>query len=814
MDIFTLTATKFAMSAEGMTWRWALTGSSEAVVHNVRLGSGEWQYEAFTDLFGWLEHYAEPLFDKVESEERIVAALGDWISRNVFGEIARVLADAAPCTIRIVLPHAAAELAFLPLALARVGDQPLAVQQVSLVIDAATAPPSGPRAVRSAGRNPAAPRRLRVLGLFSLPDGSGALNLRRERHELERMVGELAASGRAIEIRSLQYGATRQKLAEAVADRGGWDVVHLSGHGRAGTFMLEKADGSPDPVSGDELVKLLLPLRGRVSLVTVSSCDSGERVARRQREMLADPGVTAREAQSDEAGDDAIGPAGSGRALAAELARRLGCAVVGMRYPVAEPFAAALAAELYSLLFARNLPLASALASAMATAGAGYATVDRPALSVGAPALYSASAIDLRLVAPQVSTRTPRAGSRLAGFPVQPGRFVGRVPEMSRAAQALAPGSGCPAVVIHGMPGAGKTAFALELAYTQRDNFTTFVWYTAPDESADPAAALTHLARTMEQKIDGLKFAHLVDDPAGLDSFLPRLTALFAQQRILLVIDNAGSLLTPAGNWREQRWQRVVGALTGHTGLGRLIITTRFVITGVGPALEEPVGALSETEALLLARELPGLRALLDGTAPPLNETAARGLAHRVMKATSGHPAMLELADGQGEQPLQLAKSILVIEQACTDARTPPGLPQAVGPARWLPVIDGWTGQVSRCLDPSARLLFGILCCLEPDDRERGTLDDVWPHLWRALGRPGDPPAPDTRAIAASGLMGVEHHVEADGLSNSDFLIHPVVAAVGRADAGRHARHLVDRVLADYWSSLFVRAVTGTAPST
>ncbi len=412
MDIFTLTATKFAMSAEGMTWRWALTGPSGAVAHNVRLGSGEWQYEAFTDLFGWLEHYAEPLFDRVESEERIVAALGDWISRNVFGEIARVLADAAPCTVRIVLPRAAAELAFLPLALARVGDQPLAVQHVSLVIDAATAPPSGPRAVRSAGRNPAAPRRLRVLGLFSLPDGSGALNLRRERHELERMVGELAASGRAIEIRSLQYGATRQKLAEAVADRGGWDVVHLSGHGRAGMFVLEKADGSPDPVSGDELVKLLLPLRGRVSLVTVSSCDSGERVARRQREMLADPGVTAREARSDEAGDDAIGPAGSGRALAAELARRLECAVVGMRYPVAEPFAAALAAELYSLLFARNLPLASALASAVAAAGAGHATVDRPALSVGAPALYSASAIDLRLVAPQVSTRTPRAGSR------------------------------------------------------------------------------------------------------------------------------------------------------------------------------------------------------------------------------------------------------------------------------------------------------------------------------------------------------------------------------------------------------------------
>lgn len=125
--------------------------------------------------------------------------------------------------------------------------------------------------------------------------------------------------------------------------------------------------------------------------------------------MLADPGEAVGEARSD---DDAISPAGSGRALAAELARRLGSAVVGMRYPVAEPFAAALAAELYSLLFARNLPLAMALASAMATAGAGHATVDRPALSLGAPALFSASAIALRLVAPQVLPRpTERSGA-------------------------------------------------------------------------------------------------------------------------------------------------------------------------------------------------------------------------------------------------------------------------------------------------------------------------------------------------------------------------------------------------------------------
>ena len=54
----------------------------------------------------------------------------------------------------------------------------------------------------------------------------------------------------------------------------GWDALHLSGHGGRGQFLLEKADGSPDPVDTGELVGLLAPLRGRVRLVVVSACES------------------------------------------------------------------------------------------------------------------------------------------------------------------------------------------------------------------------------------------------------------------------------------------------------------------------------------------------------------------------------------------------------------------------------------------------------------------------------------------------------------------------------------------------------------
>jgi hypothetical protein len=43
---------------------------------------------------------------------------------------------------------------------------------------------------------------LRVLGLFSLPDGGQPLNLRRERHSLVQLIRGIAANGRAAEGQS------------------------------------------------------------------------------------------------------------------------------------------------------------------------------------------------------------------------------------------------------------------------------------------------------------------------------------------------------------------------------------------------------------------------------------------------------------------------------------------------------------------------------------------------------------------------------------------------------------------------------------
>ena len=683
MEDFRLKTMDFARSAARLSWRWVLTQPGGAFLrdHVVSLDAADWHQGALTDPYGWLERRTDHAGDRMGGEQQAVADLGDWISQHVFGTIAELLAQNAPCTVRVVLPDKAPDLAFIPFELARVAGRPLAVSGVSLVIDLAGVSPE-----------PGLPPtdQLRVLGLFSLPDSSAALNLRRERYELERLVGELVGSGRAVKFRSLQYGATRTTVADAVEDGDGWDVVHLSGHGKAGRFILEGPDGGRDPVTGAELVELLGPLRPRVKLVTVSSCDSAERVARQQLELLAP--------HADAAADGSNGdPSGSAEALAIDLARQLGCAVIGMRYPVTESFAAAFARELYRLLFDKGMPLPKARATATAIATTGPVTLDRPALSAGVPALYAESALDLKLTAPRTGSPIvfTYEGTKLAGFPKEPARFVGRVAGMSRAGQALSPRSGRSAIVLHGMAEIGKTAFALELAYTQRDNFPSLIWHPVTQRStSNIGAEVADLAASLDQKINGLGLTPLVNDVAKLRDFLPKLTEVFELNRILLVIDNVDDLLTAAGTWRDDRMKLVIDALTAHAGLGRLIITTRGEIAGLGTGsvLAEPVNPLSPTEAVLLARELPRLCALLDGDAPPLNKSSARGLAWRVINAAGGHPRLLEAADERAGDLAGLAKTVLAADQMWR-ARGSQGNPSPADPDGYLAVLGIWAGD-------------------------------------------------------------------------------------------------------------------------
>jgi tetratricopeptide (TPR) repeat protein len=785
-------------------WRWVLTDLSGAIIadHEVRVDERSWHYEAIADLQYYIASYAAP-DSYAEDEERIVAEVGQWAGSELFGPVAEALANAArkaPVTVRVVVPDGAEGLLFWPLQLAYAEGRPLAVQDVTLVME--TAGDDSVDQVIQMGS------RLRVLGLFSLPEGGQALNLRREHHALVRLVNRIAARGKAAEVRVLQYGVSRDRLQDVLEEAEGWDVVHISGHGAPGELLLETAAGAPDTVTAAELADILGPARESIKLVTVSACWSAAVTAADQRRLL---GLPVAEARPPKRAAGSSSPPGS---FATALTERLGCAVLAMRYSVEDDFAIALSEKLYNLLADKGQPLARAVGMTIKelTAGSRFSV-----LSAVTPALFGGYAAELRLAAPW-RTWAPSYGTgelKMAGFPPAPERFVGRTGVMARSSAALAEASGIPGVLLHGMPGGGKTGCALELAYTHEHAFDRLVWYKAPDEGMEITSSLTDFALTLERYLEDFEMVHLVTSAEKLTGFLPRLTELMERSRLLIVIDNCESLLTSSGQWRDERWGQVIGALTAHRGLGRVIVTSRRipaeplgVIAGddspqaAGPFVES-VDALSADEALLLAWELPHLRRLICGDVPGIDRDTAQALALGVLSIAQGHPKLLELANGQAARPERLADLVSAGDQAWRDQG---GLPEGffttgettASPGDYLSILAAWTNAVTDGLPPAERDLFWFLCCLEETDRERGVLAANWPALWSRLGRAGQPPAFASafEAVADGGLV-AKLTTTAD--KDESYAIHPAVSHAGRARAGQLFQDTVDAAAAFFW---------------
>jgi tetratricopeptide (TPR) repeat protein len=767
-------------------WRWVLTGPGMAFVadHEVRLDGRCWQYEAFADLLGYLDWHVAP--DRLaEDEARIVGEVGTWIGTEVLGPVADALVKARPATVRVIVPPEAQSLLFRPLELAHVNGRPLALQDVTLVMQ------PGP----DDGSNSREGNRLRVLGLFSLPDGGQPLNLRRERHALVRLITGIAAAGKAADVRVLQYGVTRDRLRDVLEEAEGWDVIHISGHGAPGELLLETDAGLPDRVAAGDLADMLDLARDRVKLITVAACWSAALTAAEQRRLL---GLPAPRDSNDRGSHDGFAPG----ALATELTDRLGCAVLAMRYPVGDDFAIALTGKLYDLLAdkGQDLPRAVAITLRQITAGAAW-----PTLSAATPALFGGRAAGLRLAAP------PRAHAdsydtgtlKMAGFRPQPDRFVGRTGVMARASSALAADSGIPGVLLHGLPGGGKTACALELAYTHEHAFDRLVWFKAPDEGLDITGALPDFALTLERELPGFQMIHVLADQDKLTAFLPRLTELMEQRRALILIDNMESLLTDGGEWRDARWGKVIGALCAHAGRGRVVLTSRRLPASATGLQVEAVDALSLDEALLLARELPHLRGLIQGELPGVDGDVARRLALGVLNVAQGHPKLLELADGQAADPMRLGALVEAGDQAWREAGGLPdgffttGESQADG-ADYRHVLAAWTQAVTGTLTDGHRTLFWFLCCMEEDDRTWPVADATWACLWNRLNRGGDPPVLDKAlaALAASGLIAIQP-------GPGCYTVHPGVAAAGRGQAAQDLQYATDTELAAYWEAVF-----------
>ena len=530
-------------------WQWRLTNANgqSASRHRVALDPGEWQFEAFTDLYRFLKANTAPDRRRLHEAE-LAEQVGDWISGSALGPLAAKLARYGQ-PVQVDVPASTGGIAYWPWELARVEGRTLAEHGVRFIIHQLPRHPV-PKAEDG--------ERLRMLAVFSLPEDTDALNLRKERLALTSLVRGIAEENHAsIDLQVLQYGATRQRLRRALEEPG-WDIVHLSGHGLATGLILEDDTGHPDLISAAELADLLHLTRNRIKLITLSACESAAVTAAGYLQMLGlgTPGP-GRQEDARRTGTTATLPS-----IATELAHRLDCAVLAMRYPVTDEFAIALSESFYKMVLGNGETLVRALTSSVRAAAAGPSP-SAPALSIATPVLFGTTAGDLRLIAPRAPLGRQAKPGKLAD-PPEP--FVGRTGPLTRASAALAPHSDRTGVLFHGMAGAGKTACARELAYMSQDSFQDIVRYEAPVEGHDKSTAHVAFARALDEKLPGLELELRVGDVSALRQLLPTLTRALERSRILIVLDNAESLLADDRSWGDERWSLLIGAITGHRG--------------------------------------------------------------------------------------------------------------------------------------------------------------------------------------------------------------------------------------------------------
>ena len=717
-------------------WRWVLSDSRGSFLadHNVQLDPTTREYGGFRDPSTYLE-YHQP----IHPPEKQLEDLGAWVGEKIFGGLRKALWEkrALPAVaVRMVVPPAAQELLFRPFELARFADGTSFRKSGVRFVYGLEGTAAG-----AVAKEPAE-KALRILAAFSLPVRAHPLNLRRERFGLQKLVRELnQTQGRAVELRVLQYGATRETLKEALEEAEGWDIIHLSGHGQKGELLLEDDRGGNDTIDANELGEVLETARARLKLLILDACYTGvgSQAAARQQVGL--------EPMRQEGAERELVPETTGTtlpSLAQELSQRLDCAALAMRYPVGDGFATDLMLALYEKLLEKRRLLPAALHLALDDAL--VSDIPRPPLSPITPILVGIRAAELQLAPPPRATEElilPSVGLSIA-FPPEPERFVGRLQPMLRASQALARHSPKRGVLFYGMPGAGKTSCALELAYRhEQGRFQGYVWHRAPEAGSDISSALFNLMQDIQTQLNApdLGLTTLLDQPDRFRQLtLPRLRALLKQHSLLLVLDNLETLLTESDRWRDPLWGEVVTALLAHDGPSRLVLTSRRVPADLANHAKmqvEAIHALSLAESVLLARELPNLKTLFD-------DKDGLPLLQQTLRVVQGHPKMLELADGLAADRGALATRVAAAADELADRADVLDAFFAVGvalegetrqqDADFVRALQGWTAGVASTLTPTAGLLFTFLGRLEPDDRRHDILKVNWKDFLTRLG--------------------------------------------------------------------------------
>jgi len=787
-------------------WSWRLLDDTGAFLadHRTELDRSSFEYGGFTSLPEFVRWNEESGAEE-DGGRVLVERVAEWIRRETLGPIAEAILDRAedePTVVLVEIPAAAEVLLYRPFELAFLFAPTPSARDVSLVFETS----SGDGGRRKQNGKPAI--RLRMLAIFSAPTDQAALNVRYERRELRQLIKQLGlGEERAIELRVAQYGVTRELLEDILDEGEGWDIIHFSGHGLPSGLVLENEDGSASLIPSTEFADLLRPARARLKLVSLISCESGAAAATHSLQTL---GVAGPRQDPPSRSDEVVDEGSPLPAVAKSLTDQLGCAVLAMRYPVDDDFAVRLSADLYDGLLGHGQGLPRALQRSLQKASATGG--DLAALSLATPALFGSPAIDLVIDAPRGRSPADHAsGPKLAYFEPEPEHFVGRVKQLARASAALAPKSPIRTVVFHGMAGAGKTACALELAYRHEERrFSAMAWYRAPSEGHDIEGALAHFATVLDLQLDGFELAHVVGDEKRLLDFLPRVSHQMANRSLLIVLDNAESLLTPEGTWRDERWSHVVDALTSHGGLSRLVLTTRVPPRSLRDrpqALIESIHSLSAGESALLARQMPNLGRLISDDAE-IGQPAGRALVRRTLEIVQGNPKLIQLADHQAVEAPLLEARIAEADDAWAGRADLGAFFQTGDPDSsidaddFLRVIEGWTDEIAKTLPPETRELFQILCCLEPQDRRLLILsyvNAIWTES-EVVDREG---AKSSFAeLADRGLI----DIESIGSDDEIYRLHSAVEQAVRRQLDSGMEKTVASAMTSFWDQIHAQA--------
>jgi tetratricopeptide (TPR) repeat protein len=556
-----------------------------------------------------------PLDAAAKIREEELVRLGDAVGRVVFpapvaASLTALLDEARASNQAVVLAFETADrdLLAIPFEAARLPEGRLPALE------------PGVRALRrhlgaTAGAAGPLPGPLRILVAVGAPDEgktkNSVLDIESELQTILDAVDAARAYGNA-EVEILEVGHPDQ-IRSALLEKS-YHVLHLSGHGSAGTMELETEDGESWAVSAGDLADVIRAAHEPLPLVVLATCHGGV-------------------ASTDTA------------SFAQGLLEHGIPMVLAMQSTVSDWYATRLAGAFYGNLAKRDVRLPS---HALALARQDVEAERRKALSQGqggavsipeyaTPSLFCAGDEISLLNWDADKLESPRRSPQPATGPVpllKIGDLIGRRKELRDLLGILLDGRRAGAV-LQGIGGVGKSA----LAGRAMSRLAERGWRLAAVEGRWTLGELaTRVGAALIADEDGSiqRLAGLLMQPTLPDEGrLQILSQLLATYQILLVLDNFEDNLTLAGTaFLDASTGLVLDALCRSCHEGKILITCRYPIPGSEPWLVPLLlGPLSPAQTRKLLYRLTELKGQ-----PP--EALSK-----ILRLIGGHPRVLEYLD-------------------------------------------------------------------------------------------------------------------------------------------------------------------------